>query len=239
MKLLITKQYLNTLTPRVEIMSFSRKDIARLFDIPESLLIKDSEIDKGKAIIIGTGPSLTDQKPHIERLQRQGFKLFGVNNTYMDFDLDVWIACDPKWHKLCSPVLGHFDKWHWDKSICDRYGYEHIAGIWEDGLSTDKSYIHYGHSSGYQALNLAVHYGASEIYLAGYDMSYKVPKRHYFSGLSGQDGEYPKPLRKHSTFDGLVKCYETIAKQKGLPKIYNATRDSALSCFEFKYLEDL
>ena len=37
-------------------------------------------------IIIGTGPSLTEQKPHIERLQKQGYKLFGVNNTFNDYD---------------------------------------------------------------------------------------------------------------------------------------------------------
>lgn len=170
-----------------------------------------------QAIILGTGPSLSDQADEIRRLKNKGFKLFGVNNTYMDFDLDVWIACDPKWHDIYSPAKGNFDKWHWDKQICEKYGYKYIEGRWGngpnrcDGLSKDKNWIAYGHSSGFQALGLAVHYGARSIYLAGYDMHY----------------------------DGLIQCYETVAKQKGLPKIYNATRGSALKCFDFKCLNHL
>ena len=123
--------------------------------------------------------------------RREEIAVFGINNTYLDFDLDVWIACDPHWHDEYSPIPGDFDKWHWDQSICERYDYKYIEGRWGDGISTDKNYIHYGHSSGYQALGLAAHYGHEEIYLAGYDMSY-APQRHYFTGRSGDDGEYPE-----------------------------------------------
>lgn len=197
-----------------------------------------------KAIILGTGPSLEAQKPDIERLQKQGYKLFGVNNTYMDFDLDVWIACDHKWHEIYSPVKGDFDKWHWDKQICERYDYEYIEGRWGDGpnkcsgLETGGK-IAYGHSSGFQALNLAVYYGAKEIYLAGYDMYYTPERRHYFRGLSDSKGEYPEVIRKNSTFQGLIECYETIPRCNPEIEIYNATRGSALKCFPFRYLEEL
>lgn len=192
-----------------------------------------------KAIIIGTGPSLNDQAENIKRLASSGFKLFGVNNTYHDFDLDCWIACDSKWHEVYGQVVGDFDKWHWDKSICDKYGYSYIEGRWGDGLSVDGSYIHYGHSSGYQALGLALHYGATEIYLCGYDMSYSAEIRHYFTNLSAEGGEYPKELRKYSTFDGLIRCYKTIADQEGLPPIYNCTKGSSMACFEYRNIGDL
>lgn len=185
-----------------------------------------------KAVVLGTGPSLKCEKPDIERLKACGYKLFGVNNTFNDFDLDVWIACDEGWHDEYSPVVGDFDKWHWNQSVCEKYGYKHIEGRWGDGLSTDKNYIHYGHSSGYQALNLALHYGADEIFLCGYDMRYQG-SRHYFSGLSEKEGEYPKRLRKHSTFDGLIKQYETIPKANPNLNIYNCTKSSALTCFPF------
>lgn len=193
-----------------------------------------------KAIILGTGPSLNKQKQNIllSGLDDKPPLLFGVNNTFEDFPLDVWCACDPKWHEIYSPVKGNFDKWHWDKSICKKYGYKHIEGRWSDGLSTSKRYIHYGHSSGYQALGLAVHYGCTEFYLCGYDMSYDGG-RHYFEGLSDMDGEYPKPLRKHSTFEGLIKQYETIPKVNPDLKIYNCTKDSALTCFPFKDISTL
>jgi hypothetical protein len=168
----------------------------------------------------------------VERLD--GLRVFGVNNTYNEFDPDVWIACDPKWWA----IYGHetlqidADRWHWDEDICKRYNAMWIEGRWGDGLSTDPSYIHYGHSSGYQALNLAVLYGCNPILLVGYDMRYNG-QRHYFSGLSADDGEYPQALRKYSTFDGLISCYETIAAQDGLPDIINCTPGSALTCFPF------
>lgn len=160
-----------------------------------------------------------------------------MNNTFNDFDLDVWIACDPQWHAGFSPVHGDFDKWHWSPAICKKYGYQYIEGRWGPGLSVDQSFIHYGHSSSYQALNLAVLYGCGPIYLAGFDMNYEAGKpRHYFNGLSDVGGEYPQDLRKWSTFDGLIKGFETIGAQRGLPMIYNATQGSQLRCFPFKEL---
>lgn len=195
------------------------------------------------AVILGTGPSLAKQRDRILALREADkIRIYGVNNTFNDFPLDCWIACDPEWHEQYGKIEGDFKKWHWDKSICDQYGYRYIEGRWGDGpnkcsgLSLDKSYIQYGHSSGYQALGLALHAGHREIYLAGYDMHYSGA-RHYFSGLSDADGEYPEPLRKYSNFKGLITCYETIASQPDLPcKIYNATAGSALTCFEFKEL---
>ena len=181
------------------------------------------------AIIVGTGPSL--QVDLIKQLKAENkVVLFGVNNTFQDFDLDVWIACDPSWHKEYSPVDIAADCWHWDPDICERFGYQYIPGHWGDGLSVDPSYIHFGHSSGYQALNLAVHYGCSRILLCGYDMHYRA-SRHYFTDLSDKEGEYPQVLRKYSTFDGLITCYQTIADQSGLPEIINCSPGSALDCF--------
>jgi hypothetical protein len=199
------------------------------------------------AIIICTGPSLNDQAPRIRYLASQNRAvLYGVNNTFNDFDLDVWIACDPAWHQHYGKVEGRFKKFHWDKAICDLYGYQYVPGRWEEGVSTDQNYINYGHSSGFQALGLAVHHGHKEIYLAGFDMQYGST-RHYFSGLSNMAGEYPGALRKFSRFDkprvttgnpkdySLFQYYETVASQKGLPcKIYNMTFDSAFRGFEFK-----
>lgn len=189
------------------------------------------------AVIIGTGPSLANQVQDIKKAQRNhGAVLFGVNNTYTDFDLDVWIACDPAWHAHYGRVEGQFLKYHWDKDICHRYDYWHIPGTFAKGLSTDPSYIHYNHCSGAQALNLAVHMNCGPIYLAGHDMHYDGQQRHYFDGLSDQPGEYPAPLRKHSSFDGLIENYRDIASQADLPPIYNATPGSALTFFEFKNL---
>lgn len=187
------------------------------------------------AVILGTGPSLSDALP---LLNRDKAMLFGVNNVFRDIQPHVWIACDPKWHEIYSPVSGDFDKWHWDVDICKKHGYQHIEGRWGDGLSTDPAYIHYGHSSGYQALGLAVHYGAKTVLLVGYDMHYDAEKRHYFDDLSNDAGEYPQGLRKYSNFKGLIGCYETIAAQKDRPEIINCTPESAMTCFPMGNLSD-
>ena len=196
------------------------------------------------AIIIGTGPSLSGVA---QEVRDSGCRLFGINNTYQDFDLDVWIACDPAWHDHYGRVEGDFHKWHWDEGICQRNGYNYIPGRWEDGLSTDPNWISYGHSSGWQALNLAVHYGCNPILLVGFDMNYPqgLP-RHYFSDLSGARGEYPEPLRKHSLFakpdgTGLLYDYRHIAEQceRGeLPEIINCTIGSAMKWFPIRPLSE-
>ena len=198
-------------------------------------------------VILGTGPSLAEVADDLD-----GFMLFGCNDTFRDFDLDVWLACDPKWHAKRGPISLPCDQWHWDKAICERGGYRYIEGRWFDGLSTDPSWISYGHSSGWQLLNLAVHYitwGLAEppILLVGYDMTYrKGEPRHYFKGLSDTDGEYDGELRKWSLFDkpdgtGLLYDYQHIAKQceRGeIPPIINCTPRSAMQWFPFGIIND-
>ncbi len=155
-------------------------------------------------------------------------------NTFKDFLVDAWIACDPAWHKHYGQVRGGFRKYHWDANICRDNKYIHIPGIWADGLSDNPECIHYGHSSSYQALGIAVLLGCGPIYLAGFDMKYEG-KRHYFSELSDKPGEYPEHLRKQSAFDGLIKQFETIVHGD----IFNVTEGSALNHFPFVGLEDL
>ena len=108
--------------------------------------------------------------------------------------------------------------------------------------------ISLNHCSGAQLLNLAAgnQYGCDEIILIGHDFHYNANQRHYFTGLSDTDGEYPQPLRKHSLFDkskttggnDLMAVYKHIADQEGLPPIYNATEGSALTWFPKRPLTD-
>jgi len=187
-------------------------------------------------LIVGTGPSL---RPMLPLLRKFKGLVFAPNNVFEDVRTDVWLACDPAWHRYYSPVRGDFDKWHWDSAICNDYGYKYVEGIWHDGLwmdSPDK--ISLGHCSGHQLLNLAANqYGCDTILLVGHDFSYPQGEpRHYFTGLSSEDGEYPSEIRKFSKFikpDGndLLAVYKKIADQKHLPPIINCTPGSALPWF--------
>lgn len=214
-------------------------------------------------IVLGTGPSLAGQIETIKTLQNQGAMVFGVNNTYQDFELDAWIACDPAWHEHYGKVdLPYTDQWHWDADICNAYGYRHIEGVWMvDGQAyprseyehppgpcgglwvADNTKLSLNHCSSAQALNLAVHYRCDTILLVGHDFKYEPGKpRHYFDNLSDKAGEYPDRLRKFSQFikpegNDLLAVYRRIADQKGLPRIINCSPGSALLWFPRADLE--
>jgi hypothetical protein len=217
-----------------------------------------------KGLIVGTGPSLRGQ---LDLIPQFDGLVFICNNSFQDIAGDVWLACDPKWHALYGQVSGDFDKWHWDKGICEKYGYKYVEGVWmvdsvaysrneyecppgpAGGLwMADKTKISLNHCSGAQLLNLAANqYGCDPILLAGHDFRY-VPgePRHFFKGLSDTEGEYPPELRKVSLFDkskttggdDLLQVYKRISEQQGLPKIINVTPGSALPWFEMGNLED-
>ena len=214
-------------------------------------------------VILGTGPSLAQSAPMVRELKKRGARLYGVNNTFRDFDLDSWVACDPAWHAHYGQVTGDFEKWHWDKSICLKYGYMWVKGVWMvDGAAyprdqyvtppgpcgglwlKDKSAISLNHCSAAQALNIAVHDGCDPILLIGHDFHYNGPQRHYFNGLSNECGEYPHYLRKFSAFDkqgfgdDLLAVYKKIADQEGRPNIINCTPGSALPWFPMGELEE-
>lgn len=203
-------------------------------------------------VVIGTGPSLSESAPMVRELGKKGAFLIGVNNTYQDFEIDAWIACDPKWHRHYGHVSGPFEKWHWDKSICEQNFYQYVEGVWygPPGFDSgwlwlqDKTKISLNHGSGPQALNLAVHYGCDPILLVGHDFHYRGWQRHYFTGLSDVAGEYPEPLRKFSLFDkggkmdDMLSLYKRIADQEGRPNIINVTPGSALPWFPMGNLED-
>lgn len=203
------------------------------------------------AIVIGTGPSLAQQIREIRQLRAaRRARLFGMNCTYRDFPtLDVHTACNIEWWQHYGD---DFVAWrggrecasyHWDEHTCKRYGLHWMPGRWGRGLSADPSYIHYGHSSGVQALNLAVHYGCDPILLVGFEMTEtKGQPRHYFTGLSDIEGEYPPPLRHHAKLsnghEGLLPIYREIAEQHGLPRIVNCTIGGKLDYFPRAFLQD-
>lgn len=192
----------------------------------------------GTAIVCATGPSFADSLELVREAAAAGAVIFGMNNMYRDLALDVHTACDPLWWKefgkeaVPAVVQRGGVCYHWHKEVVRRMGITYWEGRWGDGLSVNSDYIHYGHSSGYQLLNMAYHYGVKRILLVGFDMRYQDGQpRHYFKGVSNKDGEYPAQLRKYSTFDGLLKCYKTVADQQLDAEILNCTPGSKMQWF--------
>jgi hypothetical protein len=147
---------------------------------------------------------------------------------------DVLYGCDEKWWNHHNGVPG-FDGEKWsshqsggsicnDKLACaERYGLNLIAGSEAPGFSLDPSVVHYGCNSGFQALNLAILWGASVIVLVGFDMRRVDGAAHFF-------GEHPASLSTPVDYSRFVPHFERAEVPEGV-QILNATPESALACY--------
>jgi hypothetical protein len=102
------------------------------------------------------------------------------------------------------------------------------------GLGLD--IIHTGQNSGYQAINLAFLEGARTIVLVGYDMQHTGGRHHWHP-------DHPRPLGNFNPgmpelcrpkFDGLARDLA----ERGV-RVINASRETALTCFERIPLRDV
>lgn len=102
------------------------------------------------------------------------------------------------------------------------------------GLERDPGALRTGLNSGYQAINLAVHLGASRILLLGYDMQLAQNGRMHF---------YDKPPRRLARLTGFANwlpMFDTLVqplKELGI-EIVNCTRRTALTCFPCRSLAE-
>lgn len=204
------------------------------------------------AVILATGPSLTPEiSEAIHWIQAEkDWALFGMNHTWIDFDLDYFLSCnyqyyDEFWDKGLKDTRS--SKWTWDKACADKYKINHIEGKWADGFS--KTHLHLGHSSGFQLPGLAYYLGFERLLLCGYDMKYAddydgknkrigSTPRHYF-------GEYPEKLQhwpsvkvKNGVFTELIEQFEKVKELNPDVEIINCSPGSAMTCFPIKDIRE-
>jgi hypothetical protein len=183
--------------------------------------------------IVASGPSLT--KTDVEAIK--GRNVIVINDNYLLAPwADVLYACDGHWwdwhqdRKELKEFKGR--KVTQDKEASERYKLEYIESVDLDGLSRNKDFVAKGSNSGIQAINLACHLGATRIVLLGYDMQHDGVKSHWF-------GEHPNTFKP--PVHRWLRHYEFVArdaKEMGV-EIINATRETALTCFERKSLEEV
>lgn len=212
------------------------------------------------AIVIGTGPSLKHAGDvllkQVTDARSDGVFVFGVNNVFLSrFPLDGFFANNPEWwdyygnsRALRTRIEEGMQAWTWSERVAETYGVSWIPGRWSGhlpgarrrvcGLSSDPSFIHYGHGSGYEVLNVAYHCGIRRMLLVGYDLRYPPrDRRHYF-------GEYPVALRHYpktgpdGEMTGLLDIYETIDTRALGLEIVNCTPGSALKRFPFMDIQE-
>lgn len=196
------------------------------------------EFDGRVVIVAASGPSLT---PEVAAACA-GFPVIAVNDAYRLFPAALALyACDTTWwehHKGAPDFAG--ERWstqgtpeHNDKSgVRERFKLHLIGGRTGAGFSADPEFVHYGSNSGFQAVNLALLWGARRIVLVGFNMQAVAKKTHFF-------GDHPGALNMPTNYPALVGEFKNAAKTvpAGV-EIINATPNSALKGYKKMELAD-
>lgn len=148
---------------------------------------------------------------------------------------DVLYACDRAWwDRHVDEVRTSFagECWTQTPDAAKRHGLNLITGRSASGLSKERGVIHQGGNSGYQAIGLAVEFGANRIVLLGYDMQPTGGRSHWH-------GDHPSPLRNTSPFASWIQKFGALSDDlaKSGVEVINATRETALQCFRRLPLE--
>jgi hypothetical protein len=127
-------------------------------------------------IIVAGGPSAKDQDYDLAR--RAGLRAIVVNNAHALAPwADALFACDLAWWRRYGPALSFEGlRLSTDKNACEPRQPWGVQRVGLDRPSDRLNLVRYNHvgwggNSGFQALNLAIQFGATKILLAGYDMT--------------------------------------------------------------------
>jgi hypothetical protein len=186
--------------------------------------------DGETAAILATGPSMSQEIAdalsalHAQRL----FKAIAVNNCYRIAPwADVLYCCDLRFWDV------HPDSYKFEGlkvSLTNRSVLK-LENGGESGIDERPTHLRSGRNSGYQALNLAVLFGAKRILLFGFDCKSKG-RTHFF-------GSHPSSLERQHPYEVWIRHFNEAApilKRMGI-EVWNCT-DSALTCFEKKDYRD-
>jgi hypothetical protein len=190
--------------------------------------------------IIASGPSATPGEAMRLRCRVPG--LIVVNESWRLCPLaDVLYAADAAFwtHRTPPPEEFAGERWTqnmgWGK-LTPPPGVQVIPSTPGAGMPTaHPPNIHQGGNSGFQALQLALLWGAQKIVLIGFDFCHHGHKRRWHS-------DYPEPLRnpEAGVLKGYATPFATIAPQIAASgvDVVNVSPLSILKCFRKATLEE-
>jgi len=199
-------------------------------------------------VCVGTGPSLTANQVEVAR--SKGFTLFACNDAIrLAPDAALLFACNWQWWDARWDEVKDLpcEKWTSNTAAAHRFDINYIDGRLQPcgyGLSTDPSYIHHGHGSGYQLLEMAKRSGARRIVLLGYDLAFAADydgrgqqvgssPRHFFGEYEPALQHWPHVAVHHGVHTELLRFYGAVAEQThvtGPDEIINCS-GGVLNCF--------
>jgi len=182
---------------------------------------------------LATGPSLTQSDVNLVRGKVDGVIAISDAIRLAPW-ADVLYSCDGKWWKWPHNqewITSHKGLKYGLKDDVRKVSHLGVQGLkhtGRQGLELSPNGLRSGSNSGYQAINLAVHLGASRIVLLGYDMQGK----HFF-------GDHPD--RSKPPFSLCLSLFPELVKplaEAGV-EILNCTRKTAITCFRRVPLESI
>lgn len=183
-------------------------------------------------VIVGAGPSLT----HADVDRCRDHHLIAIKDAIR---LAPWAGvlygCDRKWWKA-HPETESFTGLKYSlEDVRGRPDVSRLRNTGKTGLARDPSSLRTGMNSGYQALGLAVHLGASRIVLLGFDMQPDGEKHRWFG-----THKYHGPRPSAPDYRLFLELFPTIVeplKAAGV-EVLNCSRRTALTCFPCVELDE-
>lgn len=184
-------------------------------------------------VCLASGPSLT--QADVDYCRGRAFVLAVKEQIRLAPWADAMYACDGKWWKAFGPTMTFAGARYAMDSVATTWGATVFGPSGDEGLEiNDRTSIRTGKNSGYQAIGVAVHLGATKIVLLGYDMQPDVHGRDHWFGAHTYVGGWKPNYSLHRThFPTLVAPLKSL----GIA-IWNCTRRTALTCFPKCSLEE-
>jgi len=186
--------------------------------------------------ILASGPSMLLQDANAVRGKGT---VVAINNTVQLAPwADILYSCDPAWWETYPKLWRNFP----GRKVAREGKAKHPEGIEIIPASHDmplgRNGLANGHSSGYQAINLAYLEGARTIVLLGFDMQHTYGMAHWH-GNHGRSAN-GQPLGNFGCADLARKHFPALAdalRREGV-RVVNCSRETALTCFERMPLKD-
>jgi hypothetical protein len=203
------------------------------------------------AFLLGGGPSLIGFDAEVLR----GRRVIAINNSYLSAPwADVLYFCDAKWwssHRLAwidpkgveqPGALEFFTGRHRISLGTSEDGTKRLYSTGPRGLELKPNGLKHGSNSGYQAINLAVLFGAARIVLLGYDMRISVTpegekRSHWHAGHPKTTPDMQQTALQKiflPRFNALVEPLKAAGVE-----VLNATPGSALKCWPMVALDEV
>jgi hypothetical protein len=203
-------------------------------------------------IILAGGPSLRDQNHYPILNLAQHLRIITINDSWRLVPFgEIHYFCDEKWwsdqiarnYRALNVNYSFHDSIYlqtWigsHDSFIDHPQVRHLNLTGQQGLETDPTGLRHGSNSGYQAINLAYHYGAKKIILLGYDMHVAANGRTHWHDAPRQAPNAFADILKQTMLPHFQTLVEPL-EDEGV-QVINATPDSELKCFPMMSLEDV